>query len=179
MESSKRNSYFLRLLSKHPAESAPKLLGHLLVRKLKGGELIIARITEVEAYHQDEPASHSFRGKTNRNAPMFLPPGYAYVYFIYGNHFCLNVSCMGEGIGAAILFRGASALSPRGLRLSGPGLLCKALEIDKSMNGVDLLDSSSPIYLKRSRKPSASVIATPRIGIRKGRELLWRFVLKW
>ncbi len=179
MSAGTRNRYFLRMLSKHPKDCAQEVLGHLLVRKLDCGEMIVVRVTEVEAYHQDEPASHSHRGRTPRNAPMFLPPGFAYVYFIYGNHFCLNVSCMKEGVGAAILIRGAEAVTPKGLRLGGPGLICKSLEIDRRMNSVDLLDSSSPIFLNRGRKPVRSrVISAPRIGIKKAKELMWRFILE-
>ncbi len=179
MAKGKRNPYFLRLLSQHPKDCAQQLLGNLIVRRTLTGKLLVARIVEVEAYHQDEPASHSFRGKTLRNAAMFLPPGYCYVYFIYGNHYCLNVSCMEEGIGAAILIRRAEPLSPKSLRLDSPGLLCKALEVDKSLNGVDMLSSESPLFLRRGKRLNCKrIIARERIGIRVAKDLMWRFILK-
>lgn len=140
------------------------------------GEIVEARLVEVEAYHQREPASHSFRGLTRRNAVMFGPPGFAYVYFIYGMHYCLNVSCEPEGVGAAVLIRAAEAIRPARLRLDGPATLCKALAIDRSLNGTDMLDSSSPLYLTPGKlRKGERIISSPRIGIRMGKSLPWRF----
>jgi len=173
-----RNKFFLRMLMEHPQVAGKELLGHLLVRRFENGELAVGRIIEVEAYHEEEPASHSFRGKTARNAPMFLPAGHLYVYFIYGNHYCVNISCMEEGVGAALLIRALEPICPQNLRLGGPGLICRELDIDKSFNGVDALDRGSQVFLARGfRKRGEKVVASPRIGIKKAREYLWRFRL--
>jgi len=164
------------LLSQPVEEVAPRLLGWGLVRRMPEGEIVEARLIEVEAYHQREPASHSFRGPTQRNAVMFGAPGYAYVYFIYGMHYCLNVSCEPEGVGAAVLIRAAEAVRPARLRLNGPAVLCKNLAIDRSLNGTDMLDSSSPLYLKPGMlRRDERIVSSPRIGIRVANDLPWRF----
>jgi len=109
---------------------------------------------------------------------MFLPPGFAYIYFIYGNHYCLNISCMEEGIGAAILIRALEPISPKMLRLSGPGIICAQLMIDRSLDGVDMLTSSSPLHLKRGRiRKNEEIRSLPRVGITKAAHLRWRFIL--
>ena len=143
---------------------AQKLLGKLLVR---GGK--VGRIVEVEAYFgESDPASHSFPGKTARNAVLFGPPGHAYVYFIYGMHYCLNVSCEPEGQAGGVLFR---ALEPiRGLKLStsGPGRLCKAFGITRSRdNGVDFTSPKSDLQIQDDGYSANDILITPRIGITK------------
>lgn len=165
-----------KFLGRAVEQVAPRLLGWWLVRRLPEGEIVEARLTEVEAYHQREPASHSFRGPTERNAVMFGPPGFAYIYFIYGMHYCLNVSCEAEGVGAAVLIRGAEPIRPTNLRLDGPAVLCKNLAIDRSLNGADILDISSPLYLKPGKlRKGERIISCSRIGIRAGKDLMWRF----
>jgi DNA-3-methyladenine glycosylase len=143
---------------------AQKLLGKLLVRGAKVG-----RIVEVEAYFGEaDPASHSFPGKTARNAVLFGPPGHAYVYFIYGMHYCLNVSCEPEGRAGGVLFR---ALEPiRGVKLStsGPGRLCKAFDITRARdNDVDFTSPKSDLQIQDDGYAANDILITPRIGITK------------
>ncbi|HZD17686.1 MAG TPA: DNA-3-methyladenine glycosylase, partial [Actinomycetota bacterium] len=126
---------------------APDLLGRVLVRRLPGGGRLAARLVEVEAYQEDDPASHSFRGRTQRNAVMFGPPGHLYVYFTYGMHFCSNVVTGHTGQGSAVLLRAAEPLegveimaANRGvdavrLLCSGPARLAEAFGIDRWANG--------------------------------------------
>lgn len=171
-----------------PDVVAQKLLGKLLVR----GEMA-GRIVEVEAYFGDaDAAAHSFAGKTARNAVLFGPPGYAYVYFIYGMYFCLNVSCEREGRAGGVLFR---ALEPvRGLEAmaknrrldptrvaaltSGPGRLCQAFGITRDRdNGVDFTSGKSDLQIREDGFVASDVLVTPRIGISKDAERLARFLL--
>ncbi len=167
---------------------AQKLLGKLLVR----GELA-GRIVEVEAYFGEaDPAAHAFAGKTARNAVLFGPPGHAYVYFIYGMYFCLNVSCERDGRGAGVLFRalepiaGLEAMARnRGLDAarvaaltSGPGRLCQAFGVTRDRdNGADFTSPNSELQIRDDGFAANDVLVTPRIGISKDAERLARFVL--
>src|SRR5271165_1686450 len=169
-----------------PDRVAKKLLGKLLVR----GEMV-GRIVEVEAYFgKSDPASHSFAGKTARNSVLFGPPGRAYVYFIYGMYYCLNVSCEPEGRAGGVLFRalepicGIEAMAAaRGLtRLaaltSGPGKLCQAFGITRARdNGVDLTSPDSDLQIHDDGFKAGKVWVTPRIGISKDADRPARFVL--
>jgi DNA-3-methyladenine glycosylase len=167
---------------------AQKLLGKLLVR----GEMV-GRIVEVEAYFGEaDAASHAFPGKTARNAVLFGPPGHAYVYFIYGMYFCLNVSCEREGRAGGVLFR---ALEPihgletmarnRGLDAtrvavltSGPGRLCQAFGITRDRdNGTDFTSPKSNLQIRDDGFRASDVLVTPRIGISKDAERPARFLL--
>ncbi len=134
-------------------------------------------ITETEAYiGQDDPACHAARGKTPRNAVMFGPAGFSYVYFIYGMYHCLNFVTEEEGFPGAVLIRGLMQIEPSPLHLNGPGKLCRHLGITRDHNALDLTEHDF-FYIKGSPF-SPTYEATPRIGISKGQEKLWRFVIK-
>jgi len=158
---------------------APRLIGATFTIGGVGGEIV-----ETEAYEPDDPASHSFRGETRRNAAMFAAPGTLYVYRSYGIHWCLNIACGPVGEGRAVLLR---ALRPTtGIDLmaerrgtadvarlcSGPGRLCQALGVTGAIDGLPL---EAVAKLQLPRAPDA-VVATRRIGITRGAELPWRFV---
>ena len=182
-----------RFYLRSPDLVARELLGKVLVRKLKG-ERLSGRIVETEAYFgQDDPAAHSFVGKTARNAVLFGPPGFTYVYFIYGMYFCLNVSCEPEGQAGGVLIRALeplagldtmarlrglpSAAKPR-LLTSGPGRLCEALAITRAgQNGLDVTAADSELQIRDDGSRPGKILATPRIGIRKAAERPHRFVI--
>ena len=178
-----------------PRRVARELLGKVLVRQTPNSRLT-ARIVEVEAYlGKNDPASHSAPGETLRNAVLFGPPGHAYVYFIYGNHYCLNVSCEPEGRAGGVLFRAVEPLSgvekmalargiavhgPRDLpRLtSGPGRMAEAFGITRARdNGCDLTSAASGLWIGEDGDRARRIRATPRIGITKAADLLLRFAI--
>ena len=162
-------------------EVAPELIGATLLFKGAGGIIV-----EVEAYHHTDPAAHSYNGRTERNAVMFGPPGFAYVYRSYGIHWCVNFVCEAEGSASAVLIR---ALEPteglpamrrrRGLKderllCSGPGKLCQALGITRAHNALPL--DKEPFELRaRSGKPK--IASGPRIGISRAVDEPWRYGL--
>ncbi|NOQ23519.1 MAG: DNA-3-methyladenine glycosylase [Candidatus Aegiribacteria sp.] len=167
---------------------APALIGCLLRRKVDG-EFISGIIVETEAYTEDDPASHSFRGRTERNRPMFERGGLAYVYLIYGVHNCFNVTSGITGRGEAVLIRAAAPLE--GIELmcanrrtekpeylcSGPGRLCQAFGIDRRHNGLSLLDGEIQLLVPlHDRRPEIST--TKRIGITRGADRRRRFAVK-
>jgi DNA-3-methyladenine glycosylase len=181
-----------------PELVAPRLLGMTLVHRTKD-DLLAGRIVEVEAYlgpHHatPDPAAHTHRGPTPRNAVMFGPAGHCYVYAIYGLHYCVNVSCEAAGHGSAILLRALEPLSgtarmalnrslpldaPPRLLTSGPGRLCQALGITRPLhNGLDLLDPASPLQIRDDGGAAADIAITPRIGIRHAADLPLRFALR-
>jgi DNA-3-methyladenine glycosylase len=157
----------------------------ILVRVLPDGTRLAARIVETEAYGETDPASHSFRGPTERNAVMFGPAGRLYVYFTYGMHFCANVVTGRRGEGSAVLLRAAEPLegvdAMRALRriddarllCAGPGRLCQALGIDRGDSGEDLLRGER-VWLERAARPEAISVG-PRVGIRHAVDRPWRF----
>ena len=157
-----------------PDVVAQKLLGKLLVR---GGK--VGRIVEVEAYFgESDPASHSFPGKTARNAVLFGPPGHAYVYFIYGMHYCLNVSCEPEGRAGGVLFRALEPICGLKLSTSGPGRLCKAFGITRARdNDVDFTSPSSDLQIQDDGYSANDILITPRIGITKEASRPARFLI--
>ena len=171
---------------------APELLGKLLVRRESSG-LLVGKIVETEAYRGvDDPASHSHRGKTPRNAVMFGAPGIAYVYFTYGNHYCLNAVTEDEGTPAAVLIRAVEPLEGVDLMMrnrgvekltevgSGPGKLTKALQITREQNGCDLTDPASDLKICEPSEAGKvfETVRTTRIGIRLAQDKLWRFYVK-
>ncbi len=184
--------------NRNPAIVGRELLGKLLIRR-EGRRLLAGRVVEDEAYlGSEDPAAHAFAGKTARNSVLFGPPGHAYVYFIYGNHYCLNVSCMPEGYGEGVLFRAlepvyaiAAMAQARGIDLpakpratqlrmisSGPGRMAEALDITRLRdNDKDLTTSESDLWLADDGFRPEKIVATPRIGITKAVERPLRFVI--
>jgi DNA-3-methyladenine glycosylase len=153
-------------------EVAQDLLGKIIVFNDFAGV-----ITETEAYiGQEDPACHAHRGLTKRNAVMFGLPGVSYVYFIYGMYHCLNFVTEEESQPAAVLIRGLMLVEPSPLHLNGPGKLCKHLRITREHSGIDIIENSE-FYVKDSPF-TPSFEATPRIGISKGQDKPWRFVVK-
>jgi DNA-3-methyladenine glycosylase len=172
---------------------APDLIGCTLARQLPNGPLIRSVIVETEAYTPDDPACHAYRGLTPRNAAMFGPPGHSYVYFIYGMYHCLNVVTQAPAIGSAVLIRALelTAASEEILALqlkakqkpqriaAGPGKLCRALSIDRALNGV-LYHPDSGLWLEHRLQPVSpdEIVQTTRIGITKAADRPWRWYLK-
>ena len=164
---------------------------HAVARELVGATMLFkgvgGRIVEVEAYHHTEPAAHSYNGQTARNAVMFGPPGYAYVYRSYGIHWCVNFVCEEEGSASAVLIRAieptegiAAMRRRRGLKderllCSGPGRVCEALGITSAQNGLAL---DKPPFSVSPRLDHVTIATGPRIGITKAVELPWRYGLK-
>lgn len=142
---------------------ARDLLGRRLCRRTPEGRTLAGTILEVEAYDgPKDRASHAFRGRTPRNAPMFEAGGIAYVYFVYGMHHCLNVVTGPEGYPAAVLLRAAE--SPGGAPANGPGRLTRAFAIDRSLDGASLLGPD--LWIEAGRTvPDAEVVRTPRVGV--------------
>jgi len=184
MLSSNKNPVLQGFFARMPAEVGPDLLGKLIMR----GDGRIARLVEVEAYAPDDPAAHTFAGKTARNQSMFGPPGRLYVYLSYGIHWCANLVCGPEGYGAGVLLRAAEPLD--GLALmraargreglhelcSGPGRLAQAFGIDRALDGSNVTGGSALTVLDDGTRPS-SVIACPRIGISKNAAAPLRFLV--
>jgi DNA-3-methyladenine glycosylase len=176
-----------------PDQVARALLGKILVRRYEGRRLA-GRIVELEAYlGLDDPAAHAFVGKTARNAVLFGPPGFAYVYFIYGMHYCLNISCEPDGQAGSLLLRALEPLeeletmaelrgldrdAPPRLLASGPGRLCQALGITRTThNGIDVTSRRTGLHVEDDGFVPAKIEALPRVGIRKAADRPLRFVI--
>jgi DNA-3-methyladenine glycosylase len=178
-----------------PRRVARELLGKVLVRN-SGTQHLAARIVEVEAYlGESDPAAHAAAGNTARTSVLFGPPGYAYVYFIYGNHYCLNVSCEREGNAGSVLFRGleplqgiaemaqARNIALRGARdlprlTSGPGRLAEAFGITRARdNGADLTSPRSGLWIGEDGFRARNIELTARIGISKAADRPLRYTL--
>ena len=179
---------YIRLKREELPPDAPALarflIGNLIVHEVSGGP-IVGRIVETEAYLADDPASHSFRGRTKRNGAMFLTAGHAYCYLSYGCWTALNVSSGPAGLGEAVLLRaveivrGGEAIPviPRLHRsklASGPGRLTRALGVGLQHNGIDLC-SDEPLFLARSDVSAGEIGTSPRIGITKAADWPLRF----
>jgi DNA-3-methyladenine glycosylase len=148
-----------------PIEVARALLGkHLVLRA--GGVEKVGRIVETEAYlGPHDLAAHSARGRTARTEVMFGPPGHAYVYLIYGMHHCMNVVTQAEGLASAVLLRALEPVRNIEARSNGPGLLCKAMGIDRRLNGHDLLGAEFHIAEPPQPEPRIAIVRRPRIGV--------------
>jgi DNA-3-methyladenine glycosylase len=184
--------------NRDPREVCPELLGKLIVRR-QGRKLLAGRIVEVEAYlGLNDLAAHAAAGHTARNSVLFGPPGHAYVYFIYGVHYCLNISCLPEGIAGCLLIRALEPVagieemarardlgdldlhSVRNLRLvaSGPGKLCAALGITRPRdNDKDMVSARSDLQVRDDGYRVEKVSVTERIGITKSAEMPLRYVI--
>jgi DNA-3-methyladenine glycosylase len=180
-----------------PEQVAPRLLGKVLVHFSASG-VLAGRIVEAEAYlgphnRPPDPAAHAYRGPTPRNSVLFGPAGHAYVYAIYGRYFCMNISCETEGRAGCVLLRALEPLAgvdemalnrglapgstPR-LLTSGPSRICLALGLTRAAhNGIDLLDSASPLQVLDDGFRVGEVIATPRIGVHVAVDWPMRFAL--
>jgi DNA-3-methyladenine glycosylase len=187
-------------------EVAKELLGKILVRCLPRNTLLEGRIVEVEAYRGTvDPASHAYRGLTERNKPLFGEVGHAYVYFVYGNHYCLNVAARDSSAEAGgVLFRGiepligiermlrnrgfknqdsmhwsTGGLTPPRQLTNGPGKLTKAMQITVEQNGVDLTDRSSEILIRGDLEEGRKfeIVHSRRIGVSRAKDKLWRFYI--
>lgn len=173
---------------------APDLLGHFLIRNTPTGPCGGA-IVETEAYLVGDPACHAAPGLTKRNRVMFGHPGHGYVYLIYGFHFCVNAVCRPAGTAEAVLIRAVEATfgekqmsmhrpASKVRELSnGPGKLCQAMDITRGLDGIDLCDPHSALFIaenpevKKFRKEKGPMVTTTRIGITKGAAMPLRFYL--
>lgn len=181
--------------SRDPRRVGRELLGKVVVRQEDGARRC-GRIVEVEAYlGSEDPAAHSAAGNTARTAVLFGPPGYAYVYFIYGNHYCLNVSCEPEGQAGGVLIRALEPISgieemaqARGIEIhgpkdlvkltSGPGRLAQAFGITRVRdNGCDLTSAKGSLWIGEDGYRTRGIRTTPRIGITKAADKPLRYVL--
>ncbi len=168
------------LLAGDAPDVAPLLLNKLLVH-----DGCIGRIVEVEAYREDDPASHTFRGQTERNAVMFGPPGHLYVYFTYGMHHCANVVTGSPGVGAAVLLRAVEPIAGldvmrdrrQGRRqlADGPAKLCQAFGIGPQHNGIDVCRGRGIGLYDDGTPPPSSPRIGPRVGISRAVEVPWRW----
>jgi DNA-3-methyladenine glycosylase len=171
--------------------AAVRLLGCTLEADTPDGPVAV-RLVEVEAYRgADDPASHSFRGRTPRNAVMFGPPGYLYVYFVYGMHFCANVTCLPDGEPAAVLLRAGEVVSdigaararrPTARRVEdlarGPARLAALLGLGRADTGLDVTDPASRVRLYGAEPVDPRLVRSgPRVGVAAAHETPWRFWL--
>jgi len=187
--------------NRDPRKVARALLGKLLVRKIPRG-ILAGRIVETEAYlGENDDAAHAAAGKTARNFVLFGPPGFAYVYFIYGSHYCLNVSCLPDGIAGGVLFRALEPMAgieemaaARGIEIrgpddlkrlswlrqiaSGPGRLCEAFGITRERdNAKNLASARSDLRIMEDAYRVRQVAVTPRVGITKSAAHPLRYVI--
>ncbi|GAB3301314.1 DNA-3-methyladenine glycosylase [Epidermidibacterium keratini] len=174
-----------------PQEVAPRLLGAVVTSRVSG-LVVSARITEVEAYCDTDPASHTFKGRTPRNATMFGEPGHLYVYFTYGMHYCANTVAHEPGRSGGVLLRAGEIIDgiehararrgyPRSDRdlARGPARLAQALGLDRSFDGTDLCVADSAVQVQPAApgEYAAAVRSGPRVGVSLGADTLWRFWL--
>ncbi|MBI1841094.1 MAG: DNA-3-methyladenine glycosylase [Verrucomicrobia bacterium] len=173
---------------------ASRLLGHFLLRRVDGAWLG-GPVVETEAYLEEDPACHAFRGETARNRSMFGPPGHAYVYLVYGIHHCVNAVCQPAGRGEAVLIRAIEPwfgkerlrvnrrVSQDARLVDGPGKICAALAIDRGLDGIDLCDPGSQLMFAQNPGRARwlgseeAIRRTPRIGITRAADLPLRFVV--
>ena len=180
VDSSDPSNPSVKLFTRHPAQVARDLIGMVLTVDGVGGAIV-----ETEAYHHEDPASHTYNGQTRRNAAMFGPVGHAYVYRSYGLHWCLNIVC-GDTPGSAVLIRALEPMSgiemmrdrrgtdmPR-LLCAGPGRLCQALAVSGEHDGLRI---DQPPFALRPSMQDPEIVVGPRIGLTKGVLTPWRYGL--
>jgi DNA-3-methyladenine glycosylase len=166
---------------------APRLLGQIIEHRTPDG-VVRVRLTEVEAYlGGDDPASHAFRGRTPRNSVMFGPPGFVYVYFTYGMHYCANLVCGPDDVASAVLLRAGRVIDGIALATDrrkgaaerdlarGPARLAVALGIGRADNGLDACVRPSPLRALRGTSVADSYRTGPRVGVSTGVDVAWRF----
>jgi DNA-3-methyladenine glycosylase len=177
-------------LARRAVDVAPELLGAMITRESEQGAVTI-RLTEVEAYEgADDPGSHAYRGRTQRNAVMFGRAGHLYVYFTYGMHWCANIVCGPVGVSSAVLMRAGEVVD--GVELArkrrhaarkdrdlarGPARLAVALGLNRSDNGADLLDTEGDVRLHAHEGRRPPTMTGPRVGLANGATRPWRFWL--
>ncbi len=172
-----------------PAEAVAEVARSLLGWRLTADGVTV-RLSEVEAYSGlgADPASHAHRGPTNRNAVMFGPPGFLYVYQIYGMHYCANVVCGPDGQASAVLLRAGEVVG--GLDVArqrrpaarhdrdlaaGPAKLMQVLALDRTANGTSVVDGSGPAVLSPPERAPGEIVAGPRVGVTSAHDVPWRF----
>lgn len=168
-----------------PRQVAVDLLGCVLVHETPEG-VASGIVVETEAYRPEDPACHAYKGPTMRNRNIFGRPGIAYVYLSYGIHKLLNVVCEREGVGSAVLIRALRPLEGQALMrerrgrkgdlCNGPGRLTQAIGVELARDGSDLIDGD--LYLTWGEEPEGEIISTTRIGISRGTELPWRYLVE-
>ena len=178
-----------KFYERDPLEVAKDILGCYLIRRTED-DLIISRIVEVEAYKKDDPACHAYKGKTKRSITLFKEPGLSYVYLIYGMYNCINIVTEEIEVPSAILIRAVEPISKNcPTNTNGPGKLCKALNITKIHNEIDLTSFDSSIFIVNksvnllekevnNKKIELEIIQTTRIGISQAVDYPWRFYIK-
>ncbi len=178
-----------KFYERDPLEVAKDILGCYLIRRTED-DLIISRIVEVEAYKKDDPACHAYKGKTKRSITLFKEPGLSYVYLVYGMYNCINVVTEKIEVPSAILIRAVEPISENcSNNTNGPGKLCKALNITKTHNEIDLTSFESCIFIVNksanlldkevnNKNTELEIIQTTRIGISQAVDYPWRFYIK-
>lgn len=163
--------------NRNTIEVAKDLLGCKLCRKIND-QILSGIIVETEAYTQDDPACHAFKGRTPRANTLFKQPGIAYVYFIYGMYHCFNVITEPEDIAGAVLIRALEPVSNID-NTNGPGKLCREMSITKKLNEFDLVSNKSEIWIEQCvNVPKNLIYTTTRIGIKQATDYPWRFYIK-
>lgn len=188
-DATKRRPIARSFFDRPSAVVGPELLGCVIEHQTDEG-LVGVRLTEVEAYHGAlDPASHAFRGQTPRNAVMFGEPGFAYVYFTYGMHFCLNLVCESAGTASAVLLRAGEVVEGGELAARrrggapfrdlarGPARLTVALGVQRADNGADVCDPGSLLRIRAGATSGVGVLSGPRVGVSAGASTPWRFWL--
>ncbi len=182
---SRREALGTPFYDRDPRQVAVDLLGCVLAHETPEG-VTSGIIVETEAYRPEDPACHAYKGPTMRNRNIFGRPGIAYVYLSYGIHKLLNAVCEGEGVGSAVLIRALRPLEGQELMeerrgrkrdlCNGPGRLTQALDVDLSLDGADL--TQGDLYLALGEPLEGAIVSTTRIGISRGMELPWRYLVE-